>query len=525
MWSSRTEIIEVDLIWEMCLGTYTLVVTAGRDTSAVSCRSSKAFSRGRDHTVRDTFIGADVGSHSIVTGYFRPDRWFVTDPQIGITQASRRLQRNNLEWANMDAALRKICIIGMGYVGLPISATWASRGINVVGVDIDQTIVDSINAGEPHFAEPALDMLLRAAAQTGTLRATSEPEPADAFVIAVPTPLRPDRSANLDYVDAATAAIAPFLTQGNIVILESTVPVGTTQRLACRFAKLRPDLRFPMTNGAADIDVHIAHCPERVLPGRTVRELIENDRVIGGMTERCAARAEAIYKVFLQGDCFLTDAGTAELVKLTENAFRDVNIAFANELSLICDSLGLNIWRVIDLANRHPRVSVLDPGAGVGGHCIAVDPWFIVSSAPDRAKLIRTAREVNDGKPHFVVAQVRERASRFRNPIVACLGLAYKPDVDDTRESPALKITRELANAEELERILVADPNLRELPQELGGYSNVAFVPTGDAVQQADIIAVLVAHSAFKKISREEVLRRVVIDATGLFQRSEGRNS
>jgi UDP-N-acetyl-D-mannosaminuronic acid dehydrogenase len=221
----------------------------------------------------------------------------------------------------------------------------------------------------------------------------------------------------------------------------------------------------------------------------------------------------------------LTDAGTAELVKLTENAFRDVNIAFANELSLICDSLGLNIWRVIDLANRHPRVSVLDPGAGVGGHCIAVDPWFIVSSAPDRAKLIRTAREVNDGKPHFVVAQVRERASRFRNPIVACLGLAYKPDVDDTRESPALKITRELANAEELERILVADPNLRELPQELGGYSNVAFVPTGDAVQQADIIAVLVAHSAFKKISREEVLRRVVIDATGLFQRSEGRNS
>src|ERR1700693_1147267 len=388
----------------------------------------------------------------------------------------------------MDPEIKTMCIIGMGYVGLPISATWASRGIKVIGVDISPDIVARINAGQPHFAEPALDMLLRAAVQTGNLRASCEPEAADAFVIAVPTPLGVDKSANLDYVDAATDAVAPLLAHGNIVILESTVPVGTTERMARRFATMRPDLRFPLTN-ATDVDVHIAHCPERVLPGRTVHELIENDRIIGGMTEKCAARAETIYGVFLQGKCFLTDAATAELAKLTENAFRDVNIAFANELSMICDSLGLNVWNLIDLANRHPRVSILEPGAGVGGHCVAVDPWFIVSSVPEHAQLIRTAREVNDGKREFVVSQVREREARFRNPIVACLGLAFKPDVDDTRESPALKITKQLAGSG-FERVLVADPNLRELPEELAKCSNVALVQTGDAVQQADILAI-----------------------------------
>jgi UDP-N-acetyl-D-mannosaminuronic acid dehydrogenase len=285
--------------------------------------------------------------------------------------------------------------------------------------------------------------------------------------------------------------------------------------LAERLARLRPDLRFPPTRHSEPLDVHVAHCPERVLPGRMVRELIENDRIIGGMTEACAEHAEAVYRVFLQGNVFRTDAATAELVKLVENASRDVNIAFANELSLICDQLGLNVWHVIELANRHPRVSILQPGPGGGGHCIAVDPWFIISSAPERTRLIRTAREVNDSKPRFVVAQIRERAERFKRPVVACLGLTYKPDVDDTRESPAIAITAQLAHSGQ-ERILVADPNLTGIPEELGSLPNVSFCETLDAVRQADIVAVLVAHSPFRKIPREELMRRVVIDATGL---------
>ena len=291
--------------------------------------------------------------------------------------------------------------------------------------------------------------------------------------------------------------------------------MGTTARLAKRLARLRPDLRFPPADHTEPLDVHVAHCPERVLPGRMVRELIENDRIIGGMTEACAEHAEAVYRVFLQGKPFRTNAPTAELVKLVENAYRDVNIAFANELSLICDQLGLNVWQVIELANRHPRVAILQPGAGVGGHCIAVDPWFIISSAPERSRLIRTAREVNDAKPGFVAAQIRERAERFKHPVVACLGLTYKPDVDDLRESPAVAIVAQLARGGP-ERILVTDPNLRALPRELAEFSNIAFCETIAAVRQADIVAILVAHSPFRRIPQEELLRRVVIDATGL---------
>jgi UDP-N-acetyl-D-mannosaminuronic acid dehydrogenase len=415
----------------------------------------------------------------------------------------------------MDHPIKTVCVVGLGYIGLPTAATLASPGIEVVGVDINPRVVEAVNAGQTYFSEPDLDMLLRAATTLRKLRATAQPEPADAFVIAVPTPFRDDRSPNLDYVDLAAAAIAPVLVAGNVVILESTSPVGTTGRLAERLARLRPDLRFPPTRHSEPLDVHVAHCPERVLPGRMVRELIENDRIIGGMTEACAEHAEAVYRVFLQGKVFRTDAPTAELVKLVENASRDVNIAFANELSLICDQLGLNVWHVIELANRHPRVSILQPGPGVGGHCIAVDPWFIISSAPERTRLIRTAREVNDSKPRFVVAQIRERAERFKRPVVACLGLTYKPDVDDTRESPAIMITAQLAHSGQ-ERILVADPNLTGIPEELGSLPNVLFCETLDAVRQADIVAVLVAHSPFRKIPREELMRRVVIDATGL---------
>jgi UDP-N-acetyl-D-mannosaminuronic acid dehydrogenase len=415
----------------------------------------------------------------------------------------------------MDYPIRTVCVVGLGYIGLPTAATLASRGIEVIGVDINPQVVKAVNAGQPYFSEPDLDMLLRAATTLGKLRATSQPEPADAFMITVPTPFNADRSPNLDYIDAAVDAIAPALVSGNVVILESTSPVGTTERLACQLARLRPDLCFPSERHPEPLDVHVAHCPERVLPGRMVRELIENDRIIGGMTEACAEHAEALYRIFLQGRLFRTDAPTAELVKLAENAFRDVNIAFANELSLICDQLGLNIWRVIELANRHPRVGILQPGPGVGGHCIPVDPWFIVASAPERTRLIRTAREVNDAKPKFVVAQIRERAERFKRPVIACLGLTYKPDVDDLRESPAIEIAMELARAGR-EKILIADPNLTALPDGLAALSNVSLCDTLEAVRHADIVALLVAHSRFRKIPREEWLGRVVIDVTGL---------
>jgi UDP-N-acetyl-D-mannosaminuronic acid dehydrogenase len=415
----------------------------------------------------------------------------------------------------MEYPIKTVCVVGLGYIGLPTAATLASRGIEVIGVDINPRVVEAVNAGQTYFSEPDLDMLLRAATTLRKLRATAQPEPADAFLIAVPTPFREDRSPNLDYIDLAADAIAPVLVSGNVVILESTSPVGTTERLANRLAKVRPDLRFPPTRHAELLDVHVAHCPERVLPGRMVRELIENDRIVGGMTEACAEHAEAVYRIFLQAKVFRTEAATAELVKLVENASRDVNIAFANELSLICDQLGLNVWHVIELANRHPRVSILQPGPGVGGHCIAVDPWFIVSSAPEQTRLIRAAREVNDSKPRFVVSQIRERAERFKRPVVACLGLTYKADVDDTRESPAIVIAAQLARSGQ-ERIIVADPNLSGLPDELAALSNISFCETLEAVRQADIVAVLVAHSLFRKIPREELMRRVVIDATGL---------
>ena len=417
----------------------------------------------------------------------------------------------------MDYSIRSVCVVGLGYIGLPTAVTLAGHGVDVIGVDISPRIVAAINDGCPHFAEPDLDMLLRAAIAVGKLRATGKPEPANAFLIAVPTPFLDDKSADLRAVDAAAASIAPVLSSGNVVILESTSPVGTTERVARQLAHLRPDLKFPLQAGQA-ADVHIAYCPERVLPGRMVRELVENDRVVGGMTEACAAHAEAVYAIFIKGRSYLTDSATAEMVKLVENSYRDVNIAFANELSMICDQLGLNVWRVIEMANHHPRVSILQPGAGVGGHCIAVDPWFVVASAPERARLIRTAREVNDSKPHFVVGQIRERARRFREPVVACLGLAFKPDVDDTRESPAVEIVQALA-ADGLKRILVADPNLQALPRPLDGLSNVLLVDVLKAVSEADIVAILVAHSKFKSIPNEQLMSRVVIDAVGLMEK------
>lgn len=312
----------------------------------------------------------------------------------------------------MPHQFSRVCVIGMGYIGLPTAATFASRGLEVVGVDVNPRVVSRINEGRAHFAEPELDMLLSAAVTTGKLRAVEKPEPADAFIIAVPTPLQGNK-ADMSYVQAAAASIAPVLAAGNLVILESTSPVGTTSRLGSELARARPDLRFPDGKGGP-VDVHVAHCPERILPGHMVRELVENDRIVGGLTEECSERAKELYQIFVRGRCMVTSAGTAELIKLAENAYRDVNIAFANELSIICDGLGLNVWDVIALANRHPRVSILRPGAGVGGHCIAVDPWFIVQSAPEQARLIKAARYVNESKPRFIIDQIRKHADRFK---------------------------------------------------------------------------------------------------------------
>jgi UDP-N-acetyl-D-mannosaminuronic acid dehydrogenase len=419
----------------------------------------------------------------------------------------------------MSKRYERICVVGLGYIGLPTAATFASRGLEVIGVDTNERVVSKINAGQAHFSEPELDMLLSAAVTTQKLRAVGKPEPAEAFIIAVPTPLDAHNHADMHYVDSAVDSIARVLRPGNLVVLESTSPVGTTARIAERLAAQRPDLRFPTAGRRGAVDIHLAHCPERILPGQMVRELVENDRIIGGLTDECALRARELYELFVRGECIFTDAATAELVKLAENAYRDVNIAFANEMSMICDQLELNVWNVIELANRHPRVDILKPGPGVGGHCISVDPWFIVGTAPEAATLIRTAREVNGAKPDFVVKKVAAHADRFKSPVIACLGLTYKPDVDDLRESPALHIVSELARMR-VGSLLVVEPQLEELPNQLRNFENLQFSEPVRAVRQADIIVILVSHAKFRRIPPDEFLNRIVIDTTGLIHRA-----
>ncbi|MBR7945649.1 MULTISPECIES: UDP-N-acetyl-D-mannosamine dehydrogenase [Burkholderia] len=409
-----------------------------------------------------------------------------------------------------------VSVIGLGYIGLPTAAAFAARRKSVIGVDVSQHAVDTINRGEIHIVEPELDMLVHAAVTQGHLRATTTPEPADAFLIAVPTPFTDGNKPDLSYIEAACRSIAPVLKKGDLVVLESTSPVGATERMAAWLAAQRPDLTFPQQAGERS-DVRIAHCPERVLPGHVVRELVENDRVIGGMTRKCGTRAQELYAVFVRGECILTDARTAEMCKLTENAFRDVNIAFANELSVICDQLDINVWELIRLANRHPRVSVLQPGPGVGGHCIAVDPWFIVDSAPEHARLIRTARHVNDDKPHFVVERVRHAASRFREPVIACLGLAFKADIDDLRESPAMKIVDALAGHVDA-TLLVVEPNVDALPASLDAKARLCDLHT--ALAEADVIVVLVDHAPFRRMDPVRLQTKVVIDTRGVLARA-----
>lgn len=409
--------------------------------------------------------------------------------------------------------LRKLGVVGLGYIGLPTAALFASRGIAVAGFDVASHVVDTVNRGGVHIVEPGLDIAVRSAVASGRLRASTSMEPCDAFIIAVPTPFKDGQVPDLSYIDAATRALAPVLREGNLVVLESTSPVGTTRTMTDELQRLRPDLRFP-ASGRGDENVFVAHCPERVLPGNVMRELIQNDRVVGGLSAHSTERAIELYRHLVEGECIASDADTAELVKLAENAFRDVNIAFANELSLICRRLGLSVWEVIRLANRHPRVNILRPGPGVGGHCIAVDPWFIVHSAPEEARLIRTARQVNDSKPQVVLDAVMQAAARFASPKIACLGLAFKPDIDDLRESPALAIVTQLAR-QAPGRLLVVEPNVDQLPQSLAGFSNVALAEAGEAVAAADVVVFLVNHKPFAAISAAQLESKVVVNACG----------
>lgn len=409
-----------------------------------------------------------------------------------------------------------VSIIGLGYIGLPTAAMFASCGLNVVGIDVSRRVVDTVNAGGVHIEEGDLDVLVERCVREGWLRASLTPEPAGAFIVAVPTPVAHDEthSPDVSYVQSAGRAIAPVLKKGDLVILESTSPVGTTGMLEDLLAKARPDLSFPGQVGES-ADVNIAYCPERIIPGQMLKELVENDRIIGGVTRRCAERAAALYRNFVKGECHLTTDRTAEMVKLTENSFRDVNIAFANELSMICADLGVDVWKVIQFANRHPRVSILNPGPGVGGHCIAVDPWFIVASAPERSKIIRTAREVNDSKPGYVIDKVQAAVHERPDARIVCMGLAYKPDVDDFRESPSLEIAKALT-ARFAGKVLCADPFAHALPEAEARAAGLQLVPTAEALAQADIVVMLVGHSAFRSIPLPA--GKVVVDTVGFWR-------
>ena len=416
----------------------------------------------------------------------------------------------------MNAAIEKVSIIGLGYVGLPTAATIAARGVQVLGVDIRKDVVERVNSGGTHILEPDLDIIVHSVVSTGNLHAITAPEPADVFIIAVPTPHLSDHRPDMRAVQSALASIAPVLARGNLVIIESTSPVGTTLNAANQLRNLRPDLSFP-DQFPEQADVLMAYCPERILPGNTLRELTDNDRLVGGLDQRSAERAHDLYSIFVKGAIHRTNAATAEMVKLTENAFRDVNIAFANELSLICEASDIDVWEVIRFASMHPRVKILDPGPGVGGHCIPVDPWFIIDQQPKLARLIRTAREVNLAKQVHVGERIQKVASRFRNPRIALLGLSYKPNVDDLRESPAVAVAEELMAAKTGELFLV-EPHLQSRRGNTAEKANVRWSTVDDAVRNADIVVLLVAHEQFHHIDRAALSEKILIDTVGLLR-------
>ncbi|MFC6620201.1 UDP-N-acetyl-D-mannosamine dehydrogenase [Novosphingobium panipatense] len=407
-----------------------------------------------------------------------------------------------------------VCVVGLGYIGLPTAAVIARSGSKVLGLDVSQKVVDTINRGEIHIEEVDLDGLVQGVVARGLLSASMEVAPADVFVIAVPTPFDKEHAPDVSYVLAAARTIAPVLKNGDVVILESTSPVGTTEQLRDMIAEMRPDLKIPgLTRETPDIS--IAYCPERVLPGRILEELTNNDRSIGGITPRCARKALAFYKRFVRGECVTTDARSAEMTKLVENAYRDVNIAFANELSIVADRMGLDVWEVIRLANRHPRVNILSPGPGVGGHCIAVDPWFIVHGAPEDTPLIRTARGVNDHKMHHVVAKAEALVEAHPVAKVACLGLAFKANIDDFRESPARFVASRLARKFG-ERIAIVEPYAAELPIEFTD-TGVTQIDIDEALEDCAILIVLVDHDVFRVVPLAERADKLVYDTRGIW--------
>ncbi len=413
----------------------------------------------------------------------------------------------------------KVCVMGLGYIGLPAASLLATKGFQVHGVDVKSDVVKTISKGNIHIFEPDLDVLVKSAINSGNMTVSTSPTAADVFIICVPTPFKPGHLPDLDFVEAAAKAIAPFVAPGNLVLLESTSPVGTTERIVDWLTDKRPDLR-PSTRGGARGDaapVYFAHCPERVLPGYILKELVNNDRIVGGIDAASTEKACEFYRSFVNGEVLATDSRTAEMAKLVENSFRDVNIAFANELSIISDKLGIDVWKLIELANRHPRVKILQPGPGVGGHCIAVDPWFIVHSSPDEARLIRTAREVNDSKPHFVVNQVMEHAKKFKSATIACLGLSYKSDIDDLRESPAVEIVHAIAKRHP-GTVLVVEPHIKTLPSSFVAQKNVSLAQGGEALAMADIVVLLVNHKAFLNIDQVLLAEKVIVDTRGIWR-------
>lgn len=410
-----------------------------------------------------------------------------------------------------ERKMKNICVFGLGYIGLPTAAMFAHHGANVIGVDVNPHAVETINQGKIHIVEPGLEAIVKQAVDNGKLKASLTPVHSDAYLIAVPTPFKgDDHEPDLSYIHAVSKALAPLLEKGDVVILESTSPVGATEKMVEWLAEERPDLTFPKYHEPEnEADIFVAYCPERVLPGKVVEELISNDRIIGGMTKESTEKAQEVYRIFVEGDLLATNSRTAEMAKLTENASRDVSIAFANELSIISDKLDINVWELIELANHHPRVNILQPGAGVGGHCIAVDPWFIVNQNPDEAKIIRAAREINDNKPKWVIEKIIAEVDKLKEqgvetPVVALLGLAFKPNIDDLRESPAVNIAREMLDIGSIE-VLLVEPNINKLPKVLEFGKLVSL---SEALERADVVAILVAHDDFGKveISRKNVM-------------------
>ena len=397
-----------------------------------------------------------------------------------------------------------VCVVGLGYIGLPTGSVLATKGFRVFGVDVREDVVETINKGEIHIEEPDLDILVRSAVNSGQLQASTEPQPADVFIVCVPTPIKPDRTPDLSYIEQACIAIKPLIKKGNLIILESTSPPHTTEKIVVRNAI--PDELDVGEN------VFVAHCPERVLPGRILLEVVQNDRVVGGVTPACTEKAKSFYESFVNGSVLGTNAVAAETTKLVENSYRDVNIAFANELSILADHLGIDAWEVIELANRHPRVNILNPGPGVGGHCISVDPWFLVHAAPQITRLIKTARDVNNSKPNYVVEHVEKLAKQFTNPRIGCLGLTYKADVDDLRESPALDIVRELRKSG-CGEILACDPLVSS-----GKFDEFPMLSMDEVVARSQILVLLTSHRQFLSIPRKTLQEKVIVDTQGAWR-------